>query len=119
MAKSKITNNMTPLLLRIGLGVVFLYASISSFTNPQDWVGYFPKFAKDFVPVGTLLHIFSVYEMILAVWLLSGKFIQQAAVLVVLTLSGIVLFNFSLLAISFRDIGLIFAALALFFTEKK
>lgn len=111
-------NNLTSLLLRIGLAVVFIYASLSSFKNPQDWVGYLPHFAKEQLSATTLLHIFSVYEMILALWLLSGKFVKYAAASAAATLAGIVLFNFSLFAISFRDLGLIFAALALFFAKK-
>lgn len=117
-AKQLNKSNLTPLLLRFGLAVVFLYASVSSFKNPQDWVGYLPHFAKEQVSASTLLHIFSVYEMILALWLLSSKYVKYAAALAAATLAGIVLFNFSLFAISFRDVGLIFAALALFFAKK-
>ncbi|HSW37697.1 MAG TPA: DoxX family membrane protein [Candidatus Saccharimonadales bacterium] len=111
-------HNLPGLLLRVGLATVFLYASISSFKNPQDWVGYLPRFLKDMLPAGTLLKLFSVYEISLAIWLLSGKFVKYAGLLSALTLSGIVLANFSLFAISFRDIGLIFASLALVFIKE-
>lgn len=110
-------NNLTPLLLRGGLAIIFLYASISSFKNPQDWVGYLPQIAKAHVSASTLLHIFSVYEILLAIWLLSGKYTKYAAMLSAATLSGIVLSNFSLFAITFRDIALIFASLALVFAK--
>lgn len=102
-------------LLRIGLAVVLLYASISSFKNPQDWTGYLPSFVRTTRLAVPLLHLFSVYELLLVVWLVSGKFIRYAAWLYALTFSGIVVVNFSLFAISFRDIALIFAALALSF----
>lgn len=109
--------NLTPALLRAGLATVFLYAAISSFKNPQDWIGYLPKFARDQISGNTLLHIFSVYELALALWLLSGRYVKYAALLAALTLGGIVLSNFSLFAITFRDIALIFAALALVFAK--
>ncbi len=110
--------SLTPLLLRIGLAIVFLYASISSFKNPQDWVGYLPSIAREQFQATALLHIFSVYELVLAVWLLSGKYIKYAALLCAATLTGIIVSNFSLFAITFRDIALAFAALALFFSER-
>jgi uncharacterized membrane protein YphA (DoxX/SURF4 family) len=111
--------NLTPILLRIGLSIIFLYASISSLKNPQDWIGYLPQFLRDSVSATTLLHVFSAYEIVLAAWLLSGKYVKYAALLCAATLSGIVLSNFSLFAITFRDIALTFAALALFFAEDK
>jgi len=105
---------ITPqLLLRAGLAIIFLYAAISSFTNPQDWVGYLPSFATDMIDARLLLHIFSVYEMLLAIFLLAGVLTRYVALLCAATLAGIVAFNSSLFAITFRDIALIFAALAL------
>lgn len=112
-------NNLTPLLLRAGLAIVFIYASISSLKNPQDWVGYLPQVAKDLVSADVLLKAFSVYELALAVWLLSGRYVAYAGVLSALTLSGIVLSNFSLFAITFRDVALIFASLALVFAKEQ
>lgn len=113
-------SELTPLLLRCGLALLFLYASISALKNPQDWVGYLPRFARTLVPgmnTTTLLHVFSVYELALALWLLSGKYVKAAALVTVATLSGIVVFNFTLFAITFRDMALAVAALALFFSK--
>lgn len=101
------------LFLRIGLAIVFLYAAISSFISPNDWVGYLPGFVRNILPATAVLGIFSVIELSLAAWLLSGVYVRFAALLCVIMLLGIVVSNFSLLPISFRDIGLIFAALAL------
>ena len=105
---------ITPqLLLRTGLSIIFLYAAISSFTNPQDWVGYLPSFATKMVDAQLLLHVFSVYELLLAIFLLAGVLTRYVALLCAATLAGIVAFNSSLFAITFRDIALIFASLAL------
>lgn len=114
-AETFLTNhsNMAPLFLRLGLATMFLYAAISSFINPNEWVGYLPTFVKDMLPATLVLGVFSVIELILAAWLLSGVYVRFAALVCAGMLLGIVVSNFSLLPISFRDIGLIFAALAL------
>lgn len=110
----KITRDQAPqLLLRAGLAVIFLYAAISSFANPQDWVGYLPPILTDHIDSDTVLHIFSVYEIFLATCLLLGLYVRYVALLCAATLAGIVFSNFSLFQITFRDIALIFSALAL------
>jgi uncharacterized membrane protein YphA (DoxX/SURF4 family) len=101
------------LLLRVGLGIIFLYAAVSSLANPRDWLGYLPQVARDMFDGFVLLKIFAVYELLLVLWLAIGKYVHYAALLAAATLAGIVLANFSLFAITFRDIALIFAALAL------
>lgn len=100
-------------LLKIALSIVFLYASIGSLVSPQEWVGYLPTIATHFVPAELLLKIVSAYELLIVAWLLSGKYTPYAAGAAALTLAGIITANFSLFIITFRDIALIFAALAL------
>lgn len=101
------------LLLRLGLAVILLYAAIGSFLDPREWIGYFPDFLTDAVDRDLLLGAFSIYELALAAWLLSGVRVRYAALLTAATLAGIILANFNLFAITFRDIALIFASLAL------
>jgi uncharacterized membrane protein YphA (DoxX/SURF4 family) len=107
------------LLLRAGLAIIFSYAAISSFVNPQDWVGYLPPLLTAHIAPTLLLHIFSVYELLLVVGLLSGLYVRYVAILCAFTLGGIVMSNFSLFAITFRDIALIFSALALAVLSEK
>ena len=106
-------SNRAQLLLRLGLAAVFLYAAVSSFLSPNDWIGYLPQFVRDILPARALLMVFSVVEVILAVWLLSGVYVRLAGLVAALMLLGIIVSNVSLLPISFRDLGLMFAALAL------
>lgn len=110
-------NNLASLMLRIGLAAVLVYASVSSFITPADWIGFFPHFLTSRVSSTVLLHFFSVYELLLAIWLLSGMFIKYAATLAALTFSGIILTNTGLLIVTFRDITMVFASLALIFIE--
>ena len=117
--KKLFSGSPTELLLRAGLAFVFFYAAVSSFLSPGDWVGYFPLFMRQIVPATILLPFFSIVELILGVWLLSGWRVKLAALASALLLAGIVITNPLLLPITFRDIGLVCMALALYFAAKK
>ncbi len=111
----KKSTTLAHLLLRVGLAVAFLYAAIGGFLQPQIWIGYLPAFIGSMPEAKNILHIFSAWEIILAVWLLSGKLTKYAASIAALMLLGIVITNISDLTIIFRDLALIFAAMALVF----
>lgn len=113
-------NKQLPLwLLRIGLATMFLYAAISSFLTPNEWIGYLPSFITGIFDAEMILRLFSVIEIALAIWLLSGVRTRYAAFFATAMLIGITISNFSLLAISFRDTGLAFSALALAFLSEE
>lgn len=101
-------------LLRVGLGLVFLYAAISTFLQPLLWEGYFPSALLHLAPVHLVLYGMAAYELCLALALLAGIRLRLAALLCVLTLGGIVATNLGQLIVTFRDVGLLFAAIALF-----
>lgn len=103
----------TSWLLRIGLAFVFLYAAIASFARPDDWIGFLPGFVTSIVNAKVLLDLFSLAQIVLAVWLLTGWWLRYAALLAAAMLAGIILANPTQLLLTFRDIGLLFAALAL------
>src|SRR5579872_7487517 len=101
--------------LRAGLAFVFLYAALSSLAHPVEWIGYLPTFLTSRFHGTILIRFFSVYELILTIWLVSGWYLRYVAILCFLTLVGIVLVNPTQLIITFRDIGLACMALALIF----
>ncbi len=109
------------LLLRAGLAAVFVYAAIASLRYPLEWEGYLPVFLGRQLSPLLLIRLVAVYELVVALWLVSGKYLRPAALLTAVTLAGIMLSNLTQMAITFRDIGLFFAALALVFldTDKK
>lgn len=107
------TQKATLILLRFGIAFTFFYAAIFSFLNPNDWIGFFPIFLKDYFGADLILSAFSFYELILGFWLISGKYGFMAGPVSAATILGIVVFNLSALDIVFRDVGLFFAALAL------
>lgn len=112
--------NKTIILLRLGLAFVFAYAGLGVLIAPENWLGYIPLFVKNILGGYTdvFLSLHAVFELILAAWLLWGKWIRWAALIAFLDLLAITVFNLSLIDIVFRDVGLAFAALALYFLRK-
>ncbi|MCL4357544.1 hypothetical protein M1512_01450 [Patescibacteria group bacterium] len=105
--------------LRLGLALVFIYAGVGSLLHPYEWIAYLPGFLTRHFAALTLIKLFAVFELLLAAWLLSGKLIKYCGIVCGSTLVLIVLFNLSQLIITFRDIGLVFMALALVFVSYK
>lgn len=100
-------------LLQLGLAFVFLYAAVSGFLRPNDWVGYLPGFLKNYISLYVMLKIFGAMEIILALWLLSAWKLFYAALFAALMLLGITLTNLTIFDVTFRDVGLLLAAIAL------
>jgi uncharacterized membrane protein YphA (DoxX/SURF4 family) len=101
------------ILLRISIASVFLYAAIAATLQPQNWLYFIPQFAKDLLPEDLLLHGFSLFQLILSLWILSGKYTFYAASLACLTFLAIIAANFNSLDILFRDFAIFFSSLAL------
>lgn len=101
------------ILLRIGLASVFLYAAIASFIEPENWIGYMPVMLRNLLPGDSMLQIFSLIEIALSVWLLSGWKVLYSAGVSAVMMVGIVLTNFGAIDIVFRDIAIFFMAVAL------
>ena len=113
--KSKIT----AFFLRLAVSIPFLYAAIAAFLDPTSWVGFLPSWIGFILPATVALNLFSVYEIALSLWLLSGKKTFYSAILSAVTLFAITFFNVGALDIVFRDVGLVLAAVALIFLEYK
>lgn len=101
------------LLLRIAIAFAFLYPPVDSFFNPQAWIGFFPPFLLGYVSDSTMLLAWGAVEVVIALWILSGKHILIPSVLATFSLVLIVLFNLPLMEIVFRDIALALVAATL------
>ncbi len=102
------------LILRIALAFSFIYAAISSFISPQNWVGFIPdSLPGNFITDNYYLIAFSVFEIILGLWLLSNKKPYYASVISAIVLFAITIVNLSSIDIVFRDVSLFLAAVAL------
>lgn len=99
--------------LRIGIAIVFLYASISAFLNPVAWGGFIPPFVKAIISVETFLLFHSILNIVLCLWLLSDKKTFYASIISSIAIFFIVIFNIGSLDILFRDVAIFFAAIAL------
>jgi len=104
------------LLPRIAIAGAFLYPAISALLTPAAWIGYFPHFMLGIVPDTVLLSIWSLAEVVIALWILSGKKIFLPSLAACVLLLAIVLFNIPLMSILFRDAALALVALYLALT---
>lgn len=104
---------ISSLILRLGLAFAFIYAGVAGFIDPNSWIGWFPPFARGFVPDTTLLAIWGVFEIVLALWILSGKNIFWPSLVASLSLAGLILTNLSQMDVIFRDVTILAVAVAL------
>lgn len=111
--------NLADLILRFGLAFVFFYAGIAAFIEPNSWIGYVPNFIGNKITRAYALHLHSLINVMLGLWLLSGKKKFYAGIVSCIVLFFIIIFNLNNLDIIFRDIGILLSALALCFLNKK
>ncbi len=102
-------------LINLGLAITLLYAGIMAFLHPFDWIGFVPDWVTRFGTSRELaLHLHSVAEIILGLWLLSNKKVKWVGLLTALDIAVIMLVSGTgLLLITFRDFGLLFMAIYL------
>jgi uncharacterized membrane protein YphA (DoxX/SURF4 family) len=101
------------LILRVGLAFTFAYAAIGAFRSPEAWISYVPGFISNVVSAKLALDLISVSQIVLAIWLLTGIYVSLAALVSIGFLAGIIIFNPATFLITFRDVALIAASLAL------
>lgn len=102
------------LLLRVGTAFAFLYPPVAAMLDSVSWTSYFPSFIR-VLPIDSLILLngFGAVEVMLALWILSGKQIRIPATIATLILIGIVSFNLAQMDVVFRDISLAMMTLAL------
>ena len=112
--------------LRLGLGSMFLYSGYSIYTVPVAWESYVTELPEwvlvpitHFVTVGQFLFVHGIVEMafgiILLLWFLPLWLTRAVSILITLELASIVLL-IGINDTTFRDVGLVGAALALVVT---
>jgi hypothetical protein len=104
-------------LLRLGVAFAFLYPPIAALSDPDSWYGYFPRFIQSLpLSESVLLHGFGIIEIVIALWILSGKNILIPSTLATLMLLGIVAFNIPLMDVVFRDLSIAAMSASLSYT---
>ncbi|MEK7556602.1 MAG: hypothetical protein AAB538_01360, partial [Patescibacteria group bacterium] len=98
--------------LRIGVGIVFLWIGIDILRHSDLWLGFVPESLPFGIPRAVALQLNGFFDILLGILLLVRIFPKTAAAFAVLHLAGILLTQ-GVNAILIRDVGLLGAALAL------
>ena len=106
--------------MRLGLGLMYLYSGFSLFTYPQHWYGFLPQWflrvVSQAISVDVYLKLQGIGELIIGLLFLAwffGKWgLRTASILASLEMTLIILLV-GVDLITFRDIGLLGAALAI------
>lgn len=100
-------------LLRVGLAFVFVYAATISSIDPVAAATYFPSVLPREWVMEVVLPAFVVYEVLLAVGLLTARYTYAASLLAAATMVGIIVVNANAFDVLFRNVAIAFAALSL------
>ncbi len=110
---------LTPeFILRIGLGLVFIYAGLHVATDPTGWIGFVPHWLQTIVNPYLFLTIHGIVEIILGILILTGFFLPAVSLIAFLDLFSILVF-YGVDDTTFRDFGLMMATLALFLLVRR
>ena len=103
------------LILRIGLGISFIYTSYFILKSEDHWADGIKPWAKRLLPVAPerFMASVAVYDLMQGLWLISGWYLWIAAAIATLHLIQ-VLIGAGINDSTYRDIGLMGAALAVF-----
>lgn len=101
-------------LLRFGIASVLWYAAYRGFVDPNAWVGFIPVWVSSYADQFLVLKIFEVLQLVLGAWILIGIRLRIASLVATAFFIGIIVSNVGAFDIVFRDVTMIFAALALF-----
>lgn len=100
-------------ILQFGIAFVFIYAAIQIFLNPQGFVHYTPEIIFDFVSVNTFMYTFATLEILLSIWIISGKKMMYPSLITAGIMALVVLFNLDMFIVLFRNVAIMCGALAL------
>ncbi len=100
-------------LLRLSIAFSFIYVAFSTYFNPTNWIGFIPDFLTFGLDKLVFLKIHAAVDLILGLWLLSGRKTFYASAVSTVALLGIVVLNLGQIEIVFRDVSILLAALAL------
>lgn len=112
--------------LRLGLGLMYFYSGYDFLVHPEHWQSFVPQwFIKLIAPVMTLethLMVQGIVELAIGVvflaWFMPKKLVKCAAFISTVELF-LILMLVGVDLITFRDIGLVAASLALFLILEK
>ena len=106
---NKNIKNLSPIILRFGLAIVFIWFGTNQIINQAEWVYLIPQSILSItgLTASTVVLINGVFEIIMAALLACGIQIRIVAILLSLHLLMII-GDVGINAIGIRDIGLLF-----------
>jgi hypothetical protein len=99
-------------LLRVGLGLVLLYAGALSLVDTEVFSGFVPVWLGSLIPSGAFILGHGILSLALGVVLLVGIWVRGTALVVTLDIAAILL-SYGIDETTFPLVGLMFASLAL------
>ncbi len=100
------------IILRLSLGLVFIWIGIDMFRHADSWIGYLPETIPLGISRTTALQLTAVFDTTIGLLLLFGHFSRLVSLLIVVHLTGIIAIN-GLDQVLIRNVGLLGSALAL------
>jgi len=97
-------------LLRVGIGLTFLYAGAVALVDPATWISFVPAWFP--IPPEIFITVYGACLTALAAVLIAGRWLPVASLLAVLHLAALLL-GYGIDDATFQSFGLMFAALAL------
>lgn len=122
-----IMQNIHPELpLRLGLGLMYLYSGWDIIANPRHWYGFVPRWFSQTVaqlgPIDNYLRLQGSVEIVIGLLFLAW-FLRRSAVRLVSQVAAaemaLILLFVGIDPITFRDIGLLGAALAMLVISRR
>jgi uncharacterized membrane protein YphA (DoxX/SURF4 family) len=106
----------SPVIVRIGIALVFIWFGINQLTDTTAWTGFVPQSIIDIsgIAVATIVHLNGVFEIVFGAALLLGFFTRFAAFFLALHIIDIT-YIVGLDSIGVRDFGLSMATIAVWF----
>ncbi len=106
--------NLSPIILRIGLVLVFLWFGVNQIIDPVSYVDFLPDWLIKISPVSATMIVYlnGAFEIVFGTALLFGFFTRFVACLLFLHMADIA-FTVGLNDIGIRDFGLAVATLAI------
>lgn len=106
--------NLSRIILRFSLGLVFLYFGINQVINPDNWVGYIPGFLNGvIITANNLVMINGLMEIILGIFMILGLYLRFSSLALGIHLLFIS-FSLGFTPIGVRDFGLAMVTLVVF-----
>lgn len=104
----------SPVVLRIGLALVFLWFGTNQFLDTSAWIGFVPQSVVDMSSLSaqTLVHLNGIFEIVFGAALLLGFFTRFVAFFLALHMLDI-MFIVGWDSIGVRDFGLSMATIAI------